>query len=72
VDSFPQGESSYGVLNMVGNVWEWVAASPPQIRGGSYQFYPPVLNQTFESLVYAGQTVPAYTKRADIGFRCAR
>jgi serine/threonine protein kinase len=72
VESFPQGASSYGVLNMVGNVWEWVAARPVQIRGGSYQSFPPSENQSFESLVYAGQTVPADLKRADIGFRCAR
>jgi len=72
VDSFPQGASSYGVINMVGNVWEWVAGSPAEIRGGSYQSYPPQSNQTFESLVYAGQTVPPETKRVDIGFRCAR
>lgn len=71
VDSFPQGASSYGVLNMLGNVWEWVD-SPVQIRGGSYQSYPPSLNQSFESFVNAGQSVPADTKRADIGFRCAR
>jgi formylglycine-generating enzyme required for sulfatase activity len=71
VDSFPQGTSSYGVLNMVGNVWEWVD-SPMQIRGGSYQSYPPSLNQSFEALVYAGQTIPADTKRPDLGFRCAR
>jgi len=25
VNSYPQGASSYGVLNMAGNVWEWVA-----------------------------------------------
>jgi serine/threonine-protein kinase len=72
VNSYPQGDSSYGVRNMVGNVWEWVAASPVQIRGGSYQSYPPTLNQSFESLVFSGQTIPADTKRPDIGFRCAR
>jgi eukaryotic-like serine/threonine-protein kinase len=71
VDSFPQGASSYGALNMVGNVWEWVN-SPVQIRGGSYQVYPPQMNLSFESLLYAGQNVPANIRRPDIGFRCAR
>ena len=72
VDSFPQGASSYGALNMVGNVWEWVADARGQIRGGSYQSYPPSTNQAFEALVYAGEQVPVNTRRADIGFRCAR
>ncbi len=72
VDSFPQGASSYGALNMVGNVWEWVAANSGQIRGGSYQSYPPATNQSFEALVYAGENVPPNTRRLDIGFRCAR
>jgi serine/threonine protein kinase len=72
VDSFPQGASSYGAVNMVGNVWEWVAGSSAQIRGGSYQSYPPTTNQTFESLVYDGQIIPPETRRADVGFRCAR
>lgn len=72
VDSFPQGQSSYGVLNMVGNVWEWLAGSGGQIRGGGFQTYPPATNQTFEKLVSESQTIPADTRRADVGFRCAR
>jgi len=71
VDSFPQGASSFGVLNMVGNVWEWVADPSGQIRGGSYRSYPPSANQSYESLVYAGQKIPTDTKRPDLGFRCA-
>ena len=71
VDSFPQGASSFGVLNMVGNVWEWVADPNGQIRGGSYQSYPPSANQTYESLIYTGQKIPTDSKRPDLGFRCA-
>jgi formylglycine-generating enzyme required for sulfatase activity len=56
---------------MVGNVWEWVD-TPAQIRGGSYQSYPPQLKRSFESLVYAGDLIDRGTKRLDIGFRCAR
>jgi formylglycine-generating enzyme required for sulfatase activity len=57
---------------MVGNVSEWVTGNPGQIRGGSYQSYPPAANQSFEALVYAGENIAANTRRADIGFRCAR
>jgi serine/threonine-protein kinase len=71
VDSYPQGVSSYGAFNMLGNVWEWVD-SPVEIRGGSYQSYPPQMKRTCESLVYAGDQVERGTKRPDIGFRCAR
>jgi serine/threonine-protein kinase len=71
VESFPQGASPVGALNMVGNVWEWVN-TPMQIRGGSYRSYPPDSNQSFAALVYAGEKVPADTKRPDLGFRCAR
>ena len=44
VGSYPQGASSYGVLDMAGNVWEWVADwydpgfyqdSPPRISPGA-------------------------------------
>jgi serine/threonine-protein kinase len=38
-DSLPEGASPYGALNMLGNVWEWVAteASPPE--GAEFQRY---------------------------------
>jgi len=71
VDAYPQGASSYGALNLVGNVWEWVD-SPVEIRGGSYRSYPPQMNRSFGSLVYAGTTLNRDTKRLDIGFRCAK
>jgi len=45
---------------MVGNVWEWVA-DPPDKFGRSYQSFPPATNQTYESLVYAGQKIPTDT-----------
>lgn len=44
VDSYPEGASPYGLLNTVGNAWEWVSDAPTKqrpyhlIKGGAYGY----------------------------------
>jgi iron(II)-dependent oxidoreductase len=81
-DSFPQGASKEGVLNLVGNVWEWTAdfyapyegEAPADIagkyrvlRGGAWNSDPSHLTATYR-LAYD----PDYRFAANGGFRCVR
>lgn len=76
VGSFPQGASSYGVLDLAGNVWEWVEGrynyaplARPELRvlrgGGCCSIYG--LPRSSDRLA-----LPATYRDVDIGFRCAR
>ena len=44
VDAYPEGASPFGLLNTVGNAWEWVSDEPTKarpyhlIRGGAYGY----------------------------------
>jgi formylglycine-generating enzyme required for sulfatase activity len=71
VGSYPRGASPYGVLDLAGNVWEWVedryADEPPRriVRGGSccsYFVAPRAANRNAWD--------PGY-RDGDLGFRCA-
>jgi len=83
VDSFPEGQSPYGVMNMLGNTWEWT--------GDYYEQYPykgpyPPTDEDREIAIRGGDFntelkiigVPVRNKifpgefGPTIGFRCAR
>ena len=36
VGSKPAGASAFGVMDTIGNVWEWVVSAPPAVRGGAW------------------------------------
>jgi formylglycine-generating enzyme required for sulfatase activity len=81
VNAFPQGASSFGVLDLVGNVWQWTDefrdahTRSAILKGGSYYrpdksmwYFPQArqLNQHGKYLLLA----PSIDRSATIGFRC--
>ena len=81
-DAFPQGASKEGVLNLVGNVWEWTsdiyapyegeapsatAGAYRVLRGGAWNSDPSHLSTTYR-LAYD----PEFRFAANGGFRCVR
>ena len=82
VDAHPAGASPFGVMDMVGNVWQWTDEFVDEhtrtavLRGGSYYqpqnslwFFPQAyrLDQHGKYLLMA----PSKDRAATLGFRCA-
>ncbi|MBN1487833.1 MAG: SUMF1/EgtB/PvdO family nonheme iron enzyme [Anaerolineae bacterium] len=72
VGSYPDGASYYGVMDMAGNVWEWVDdwANADQenkiIRGGAWN----AVNKWAQTFAH-NEVRPNYAQDS-LGFRCAR
>jgi iron(II)-dependent oxidoreductase len=83
VDAHPKGASPYGVMDMVGNVWQWTDEYVDEhtraaiVRGGShYQaqgsiwYFPQAFrnDQHGKLLLMA----PSYDRSGALGFRCVK
>jgi formylglycine-generating enzyme required for sulfatase activity len=68
VASFPAGASPYGVMDMTGNVWEWVQTKSKDlkiVKGGGWTSY------NNQSKISFRNKVDAKLKNPTFGFRCA-
>jgi len=83
VDAHPQGASAFGVMDMIGNVWQWTEEFQDEhtragiLRGGSYYqpqgsvwYFPQAykLNQHGKLLLMA----PSMDRSGALGFRCVQ
>ena len=83
VDAHPLGASPYGVMDMVGNVWQWTDEFRDEhtrtaiVRGGSYYqpqgsiwYFPQAYRNDEHSKVLL--MAPGYDRSGGVGFRCVR
>lgn len=71
VDAYPDGATREGVLNLFGNVSEWVQASADEaaegragLRGSNYT------DEVMSARVTRHRTLPSGERRSTVGFRC--
>jgi iron(II)-dependent oxidoreductase len=83
VDAHPQGASPYGVMDMVGNVWQWTDEFTDEhtraaiLRGGEYYqpqgsiwYFPEAFRNDEHSKLLL--MAPGYDRSGGVGFRCVR
>jgi formylglycine-generating enzyme required for sulfatase activity len=83
VDAHPQGASPFGVMDMVGNVWQWTDEYVDEhtraavLRGGSH--YQPQGSIWYFPQAYRNDQhgklllmAPSYDRSGAVGFRCVR
>jgi formylglycine-generating enzyme required for sulfatase activity len=83
VDAHPQGASPYGVMDMVGNVWQWTDEFTDRhtraaiVRGGEYYqpqgsiwYFPQAYRNDEHSKLLL--MAPSYDRSGGVGFRCVR
>jgi iron(II)-dependent oxidoreductase len=83
VDAHPGGASPYGVMDMVGNVWQWTDEFTDDhtraaiVRGGEYYapqgsiwYFPEAYRNDEHSKVLL--MAPSYDRSGGVGFRCVR
>ena len=83
VDAHPQGASPYGVMDMVGNVWQWTDEFTDEhtrtaiLRGGEYYqpqgsiwYFPQAYRNDEHSKLLT--MAPGYDRSGGVGFRCVR
>jgi formylglycine-generating enzyme required for sulfatase activity len=83
VDAHPQGASPYGVMDMIGNVWQWTDEFTDEhtraaiLRGGEY--YQPQGSVWYFPQAYRNDEhsklllmAPGYDRSGGVGFRCVR
>jgi formylglycine-generating enzyme required for sulfatase activity len=83
VEAHPLGASPYGVMDMVGNVWQWTDEFVDEhtraaiVRGGEYYqpqgsiwYFPQAYRNDEHSKVLL--MAPSYDRSGGIGFRCVR
>jgi formylglycine-generating enzyme required for sulfatase activity len=83
VDAHPQGASPYGVMDMVGNVWQWTDEFTDEhtraaiLRGGEYYkpqgsmwYFPDTFRNDEHSKLLL--MAPGYDRSGGVGFRCVR
>jgi formylglycine-generating enzyme required for sulfatase activity len=83
VDAHPMGASPYGVMDMVGNVWQWTDEFDDEhtraaiVRGGEYYqpqgsvwYFPEAFRNNEHSKLLLMS--PGYDRSGGVGFRCVK